>query len=200
MVSKTKKAKTTKTTSKKFVKPHNPPKRVRRVNPDTSVKSADVVAGILGMDELARELTVERPKTVVPDFEKTLSGQTKAIHERAVHLSATDTDYLDEYYNIKEKLNTESLLNPPDDDSLEDLVNQVRAQSALEKIEKMENLVAEATKSYWQAKRRLVLVTKVLNSVYTDMERSEIKTVEFSKEDTRKIVTEILEKSFPERL
>ena len=186
MVSKAKKSKTSKSTAK-FVKPHNPPKKVRRVNADTSVKSADFVANVLGLDELARELTAERPKTVVPDFQKTSFGQTRAIHTNGGRT-----------IEAEDELNNAALLglDPNNDKSLEDLINHVRAQSALEKVEAIENLVAEATKNYWQAKRRLVLVTKVLNSVYAEMERSEMKTVELSKEETRQILTEVLEKSF----
>jgi len=47
-------------------------------------------------------------------------------------------------------------------------------KSALEKVEHFESIAAEATREYWKARRKLLLINKVLNSVYKSIENEEV--------------------------
>jgi hypothetical protein len=153
---------------------------VKRVNVDTDPPSADLVAGELGFDELARALTHVKPKAVVPDFEKRANGgkiTRRDLAEQGLKFVTTEED--------------EDLA-----DAFKDafsggtgLAAYIVTRSALEKVQTFENLVADATKEYWQAKRKLLLVNKVLDSAYKSIETEDSdKVVWPSKDEVNKIV------------
>jgi len=66
-------------------------------------------------------------------------------------------------------------------------------RSALQRVQQFENLVADATKEYWQAKRKLLLVNKILASAYKSLETEDVENIKLpSKEEIHSVITDTL--------
>jgi hypothetical protein len=164
---------------------YKPPKRVRRVNavkPDLMEKLSET----LKIAELAPILNREHPKTVVPDFEKSSGGGVFRRRNCRPEEFETGTHIADAFQDVFASSNHES--------SITGLAAYLVAESALEKVQLFEELAASATKEYWQARRKLLLVNKILNSTYKSIETEEAEAIQkLTKEDIAVVLKKVME-------
>jgi hypothetical protein len=193
--------------------------RVRRVN-EARPNMASSIASQLGYDNLAQDLT-SQPKAVVPDFVKTKSGNTidqtirklkKVIGFDYGHndlagglegpyqyeLPESVADAFQNTYGATSSENDGNATagatsSENDGNATAGLAAWLITRSALQRVQQFENLVADATKEYWQAKRKLLLVNKILASAYKSLETEDVENIKLpSKEEIHSVITDTL--------
>ncbi len=166
--------------------------RVRRVNAATP-NMASSIASQLGYNNLAQDLT-SQPKAVIPDFIKTESGNTVGISKMLAELA----DEGHGQYELPESVtdafqNTYGTNSENNGNATAGLAAWLITRSALQRVQQFENLVADATKEYWQAKRKLLLVNKILASAYKSLETEDVENIKLpSKEEIHDVITDTL--------
>jgi hypothetical protein len=167
--------------------------KVRRVNPAT-LNMAGSIAAQLGYDNLAQDLN-SQPKAVVPDFARTESGNTIGIGKMLADL-ANQQDSTQ--YELPESVadafkNTYENSENDGGNATAGLAAWLITRSALQRVQQFENLVADATKEYWQAKRKLLLVNKILASAYKSLESEDVENIKLpSKEEIHDVIKDTL--------
>ena len=80
-----------------------------------------------------------------------------------------------------------------------EMVAYIQSQDALNKVTQYEDMVAEATKEYWQAKRKLLILTKVISAAYKSIENTDIDTNAKmpTPKEVNNILTDFLKKEMP---
>ena len=80
-----------------------------------------------------------------------------------------------------------------------EMVAYIKSQDALNKVTQYEDMVAEATKEYWQAKRKLLILTKVISAAYKSIENTDIDTNAKmpTPKEVNNILTDFLKKEMP---
>jgi hypothetical protein len=112
------------------------------------------------------------------------------------------TDSINKILNELQDVATDDVIKIAADDVIKDTENNDKAtglaawlitRSALQRVQQFENLVADATKEYWQAKRKLLLINKILNSTYKSLEIEDMENIKIpSKEEINSVIADAL--------
>jgi len=176
--------KTTRKTRKPSSKENGKGPRVKRVAPDKSPLNISAVAAELGYADLAKKISLEKPKPIITDVTKNNGGNVFRRYDQSGEEKETRDDFLKRFADLSE----------------EEFAAWILGNEAAEKIVQAEDTVAKLTKEYWQAKRRLICATQVLNAAYDKLEKKGtlVTTDEISKTEARNVVARVLaEELFP---
>jgi len=151
--------------------------KVKRVASDSNPLSMASIAAGLGYSELAKKLTIEKPKPFLSDVTKRNGGTFRRYEEKDI--VKDENEFVKRFSDMSE----------------EDFAAWILGNEAADKIEKAEDVIAKLTKEYWQAKRRLICAKQVLNAAYDKLEKDGtlITVNDISKTEARNVVARVLE-------